>query len=327
MGKFKVVITDREYETIDNEKRILSQIDADVFDYQYKDMDHILEVAKDADAIIVQYAKMPRELIEQLEKCKIICRYAIGYDGIDTEAATDHGIYVCNVNTYCQDEVATHALAMLLELARRVSKYDRWVRDGNWFRMPGKQHSLKDQTIGIISYGRIARLFAEKVKPLCNNIWAYDPYVDDETIRKGGVEPKSLDEIIENSDYISIHCPLTPETRHMFDKDAFRRMKNTASIINCGRGAVISEEALVWALENGEIHGAGLDVLEQEPPVPDNPLFRFDNVYLNPHTAWYSVEAQKVLQSTPAEDIVLALTGKTPKNVVNPEVLKKLGKA
>ena len=323
MAKHKVVITDREYENIDNEKRILSQLDADLYDYQYKDKDKILEVAKDADALIIQYAKMPRDLIEQLDKCKIIARYATGFDGIDLEAATEKGIYVCNVNDYCREEVATHTLALLMEMSRRVSKYNQWTHDGNWFSMPGKQHSLRNQVIGVISFGRIARSFIDRVKPLCDNIWVYDAFADPEAMRAYGVEPKSFEEICENADYISMHCPLTDDTYHMFNKEVFKKMKNTAVIINVARGPVVSQEDLLWALENKEIGGAALDVLEQEPPEKDNPLFQYDNVIITPHTAWYSVEAQAVLQSTPAEEVVRVLNGEVPLNVVNKDILKK----
>lgn len=323
MAKYKVVITDREYETIDNEKRILSQLDVDLYDYQYKDKDKILEVAKDADALIIQYAKMPRDLIEQLDKCKIIARYATGYDGIDLEAATEKGIYVCNVNDYCREEVATHTLALLMEMSRRVSKYDRWTHQGNWFSMPGKQHSLRNQIIGVISFGRIARSFIDRVKPLCDNIWVYDAFAKPEDIKAYGVEPKSFDEICENADYISMHCPLTDDTYHMFNKEAFQKMKDTAVIINVARGPVVCQEDLIWALDNHQIGGAALDVLEQEPPAKDNPLFKYDNVIITPHTAWYSVEAQAVLQSTPAEEVVRVLKGEVPLNVVNKDILKK----
>ena len=322
MKRYKVVITDREYENIDAEKRYLELNGCDVFDYQYKNEEDILRVAKDADAIIVQYAKMPKHLIEQLENCKVIARYAMGFDGIDLQAAAEKGIYVCNVKDYCYEEVPTHALALLLEFSRRVAKYDSWTHGGNWYAMPGKQHSLKKQTIGVISFGRIARSYIDKIKPLCDNIWVYDAFVSDGAIREYGVEPKSLDEIYANADYISVHCPLTEETRHMFNKDTFKKMKKTSVLINVGRGPIVSEEDLVWALENNEIGGAALDVLENEPPKKDNPLFSFDNVIITPHTAWYSVEAQAILQITPAEEVVRVLKGETPQNAVNLALMK-----
>lgn len=325
MAKYKVVITDREYENIDNEKRVFAEsgLDIDLQDYQYRDKEHILEVAKDADAIIVQYAKMPRDLIENLDKCKVIARYATGFDGLDLEAATEKGIYICNVNDYCREEVATHTLALLMEMTRRVGKYNNWVHEGKWYGMPGKQHSLRDQVIGVISFGRIAKAFIDRIKPLCNNIWVCNDHADPEAIRAYGAEPKSFEEIITHADYISIHCPLTEETRHMFNREVFKKMKNTAVIINVARGPVVSQEDLIWALDNKEIGGAALDVLEVEPPEKDNPLFGYDNVVITPHAAWYSVESQAVLQSSPAEDIVRVLKGEVPLNVVNKDILKK----
>lgn len=322
MEKYKVVITDREYETIEAEKKYLTAHGCQVFDYQYKNEEDILRVAKDADAIIVQYAKMPKSLIDQLDRCKVIARYAMGFDGIDLQAAADKGIYVCNVKDYCHEEVATHALALLLEFSRRVAKYDAWTHSGNWYAMPGKQHSLKNQIIGVISFGRIARSYIDKIRPLCDNIWVYDAYVSEETMREYGVVPKTLEEIYANADYISIHCPLTEETRHMFNKETFKQMKNTAVLINVGRGPIVSEEDLVWAIENHEIGGAALDVLETEPPGKDNPLFCYDNVIITPHTAWYSVESQAILQITPAEEVVRVLNGEKPHNAVNADLMK-----
>lgn len=322
MKRYKVVITDREYDNIESEKHYLETHGCEVYDYQYKNEEDILRVAKDADAIIVQYAKMSKELIEQLENCKVIARYAMGFDGIDLQAAADKGIYVCNVRDYCYEEVATHSLALLLEFSRRVAKYNEWTHRGNWHAMPGKQHCLKKQTIGVVSFGKIARSFIDKVKPLCDNIWVYDAYVNDEDIREYGVIPKSLEEICVNSDYISVHCPLTDDTRYMFNKQIFKKMKKNAVLINVGRGAIICEDDLVWALENHEIGGAALDVLETEPPKSDNPLFSFENVIITPHTAWYSVESQAILQMTPAEEVVRVLNGEKPHNVVNGDMFK-----
>ena len=208
-------------------------------------------------------------------------------------------------------------------MVTRVGKHDQWTHDGNWFGMPGKQHSLKNQVIGVISFGRIARAYIEKIKPLCNNIWVYDNHDNVEAIRAAGAEPKTLEEIYAGADYISLHCPLTPETHHMINKDVFKKMKNTAVVINVARGPVLSEEDVIWALENHEIAGAALDVMEQEPPKKDNPLFGFDNVLITPHTAWYSEESQAVLQRTPAEEIVRVFNGEVPLNVVNKEILKR----
>ena len=176
MSKYKVVITDREYESIEAERSLLEANDCEVFDYQYKDQENILRVAKDADAIIVQYAKMPKELIEQLDKCKIIARYAMGFDGIDLQACTEKGIYVCNVSDYCREEVSTYALSLLLEMATRVGKHNAWTHQGNWFGMPGKQHSLKHQVIGVVSFGRIARSYIGQRRTSLRCFWYRQTY-------------------------------------------------------------------------------------------------------------------------------------------------------
>ena len=323
MAKFKVVITDHEYDNIENEKQALSGLDVELLDCQYKKPEDILRVAKDADALIIQYAKMPRALVEQLDRCKVIARYATGFDGIDLQACTEKGIYVCNVSDYCREEVSTYALSLLLEMTTRVGKHDAWTHQGNWFGMPGKQHSLKHQVIGVVSFGRIAKSFIDKIKPLCDNIWVYDVHGDVDAVSQYGAVPKTLDEIYEGADYISLHCPLTDQTRHLIDRDALQKMKKSAVLINVARGAVVSEADLVWALENGEIAGAALDVLEQEPPEKDNPLFRFDNVIISPHAAWYSEESQAILQRTPAEDVARVLRGELPLNLVNKEILNQ----
>ena len=327
MGKFKVVITDREYENIDNELRILKEIDADVNDYQLRDPREIVKVAADADAVIFQYANINRALIEQMPKCKIIAKYATGTDGVDIDAATEHGIYYTNVMDYCTDEVSDHAVAMILAHSRSLFTYSRYVAGGNWYGKPKKVHRLRDQIIGVVGFGRIARAVVSKLRPMCDHIWAYDPSPNPELMKEYGVEQKTFEELVEGADIITIHTPLTDDTFHMFNRTTFEKMKSTAAIINVARGAVISQEDLIWALNRKEIIGAALDVLEHEPVEFDSPLVGRSNVIITPHTAWYSIESQAQLQSTPAEEVVRALTGQIPKNIVNKEVLKVLGKA
>ena len=321
MAKYKVVITDREYEDIDNELRILQELgDVEVLDYQLRDEDQVIEIAKDCDALIIQYAKATKKVIGALEHCKVIAKYAIGIDGIDIAEATKKGICVTNVNDYCADEVSTHAAAMLLDTVRRTQEFNARVKAGEWYHMGIKIPSLEHSVIGVISFGRIARAYIDKIKPFCDQIWVFDKFVPEKDLAAYGVLPKSLEEILSGADYISIHAPLTEETRHMFDKEAFKMMKPSASIINVARGALIKEEDLIWALQNQEIAFAALDVLETEPPQKDSPLLQMDNVMITPHTAWYSTESQKKLQSTVAEDVVRVLQGKIPGNLVNREL-------
>lgn len=323
MGRFKVVITDREYENIDNELRILKEIDADVYDYQFRNEEDLIRVAHDCDAMIFQYAKITPRVIDGLERCKIIAKYATGVDGIDIARATERGIYVTNVNDYCADEVSTHALALLLQLVRRINEFSSWTAEGNWFGMGKPVISLKKSIVGVISFGRIARMYIDKLKPLCEEIWVCDKFVSEQAMLDYGVKPKSFEEIVSQADFISIHAPLTEETRYMFNADVFRRMKPTAALINVARGPLVCEADLIQALEDGEIAAAALDVLEIEPPKADNPLIRMKNVIVTPHTAWYSTESQKKLQSTVAEDIVRVLSGEMPENLVNKELDKK----
>lgn len=321
MAKYKVVITDREYEHIDNELRILSQLgDVEVLDYQYRDEEDVIRVTRDCDAMIIQYAKVTKKVIDSLEHCKIIAKYAIGIDGIDVAEATKRGICVTNVNDYCADEVSTHAVALLLDAVRRTQQFNERVKAGGWYRMGIKVPSLKKSVIGVISFGRIARMYIDKIRPFCDQIWVYDKFVSEADMTAYGVMPKSFEEILAGADYISVHAPLTEETRHMFDKEAFRMMKSDAALINVARGALVKEEDLIWALENQEIAFAALDVLEREPPKEDCSLLHMDNVIVTPHTAWYSTESQKKLQSTVAEDVVKVLQGKMPGNLVNKEL-------
>lgn len=324
MRPFKVVITDREYEQIDQERRILEAAGAQVFDYQYKDEDDILKVAADCDALIVQYAKVPASLINGLKQCKIISRYATGVDGIDLKAAGEKGIYVTNVKDYCTEEVSSHALALLLELCQKTSQYDRWIKEGQWsYRKGIPCAGLKEKVVGLIGYGKIAQAYARKLKPLCDQIWIDSRHASAEELEKEGLVLKSRDAILSSADYISVHAPLTKENYHMFNKETFRKMKNEACLINVARGPLVCEADLYWALQEGQIAGAALDVMETEPPAEDNPLLTLDNVVLTPHIAWYSQAAQKRLQSAVAEDVARVLTGRRPENCVNSEFLSK----
>lgn len=324
MRPFKVVITDREYEQIDQEKRILQAAGAEVFDYQYKDEADILKVAADCDALIVQYAKVPASLINGLKRCKIIARYATGVDGIDLKAAGEKGIYVTNVRDYCTEEVSSHALALLLELSQKTAQYSRWIKEGQWnYRKGLPCAGLKEKVVGLIGYGKIAKACARKLKPLCDQIWVDSKHASAEELKKEGFVLKSREAIVANADFISLHAPLTNENYHMFNKKTFEKMKKEACLINVARGPLVCEEDLFWALREGQIAGAALDVMEKEPPNRENPLLTLDNVILTPHIAWYSQAAQERLQSAVAKEVARVLTDREPENCVNSEFLSK----
>jgi len=246
-------------------------------------------------------------------------------DNVDLPAATRAGILVTNVPDYCVDEVSDHALALLLALARQVVMADRAVRGGAWDVVA---HSgirrLRGQTVGLLGFGKIARAVASKVRALGMRVVAYDPYLDAGLIARDGAEPVELDTLLAEADAISIHVPLSPETRGLVGERELGRMKPTAFLINTARGGIVDEKALAEALEAGRLAGAALDVLSQAPPPPDHPLRRAPNVILTPHLAFYSRESVVELQTKAAEEVARALRGEPPRSPANPEVLTRL---
>lgn len=318
MRKFKVVICDYYYESLNQEKQVFSQMDIDLKDYHCKTEEEVIAVASDCDALICQFAPITRRVIESLKQCRVIVRYAIGVDNIDLKAAEEHGIYVCNVPDYSVDEVSNHAIALLMDCVKKLTYLAGQVKQGNssytvvkpLYRMAGK-------TLGLVGFGRIPRLVAKKMAGFGVNIITYDPMVNEEMAKALSVTPVSLEELLEKSDYISVHCPLMDSTRHMFNRDTFGKMKPTAVFINTARGGVVKEADLVWALENGVIGMAGIDVTESEPVSTDNPLLMLDNAVVTPHAAWYSEEAVETLQRMVAEEVVRALKGEPLHSPVN----------
>lgn len=319
MGKRKVVISDYYYEDLEMERGVLAQIpEVELLDYHCKTEEEVIEKAGDADILIVQFAPITRKVIAHLKKCRLIVRYAIGVDNIDVAAATEQGIYVANVPDYSLDEVSNHAVALLMASIKKLPALARHVKEGKWdYSLVKPLYRMDGKTLGLVGFGRIPALVAEKLSGFHLRIVAYDPYVDSEVARRVGVELVDLDTLLTESDYISVHCPLTESTRGMFDKTAFQKMKKTAFFINTARGGVVCEEDLIKALEAGELAGAALDVCEQEPIAPGNPLLHMDNVIVTPHVAWYSEEAVKSLQKKVAEEAARVLRGEKPLHPVN----------
>lgn len=321
MAKFKVVITDREFENIEPEKAVLEKIGAEVIAYHFRDEDDVIRIAKDCDGLIMQYANLTRKVIESLDKCKVISKYAIGLDRIDLKAATEKGICVGHVSDYCVDEVSTHTIALILALSRKIVLHDKNIKSGIWdYKLGKKIFNLRDQTIGLVGFGKIAKMVFEKIKPYGMNVLVYDPFVPAKVVSEMGAKLVDFDELIENSDIVSIHVPLLESTRHMFNKEVFKKMKNTSMLINMGRGPVIKETDLIWALENKEIAAAGLDVTDPEPIEVGNPMLKMDNVIITPHAAYYSEEAQRALQTLTAENVAQVLTGYYPRYLANREI-------
>lgn len=314
------MVSDYPFEDLEIENRMLGEIDAEVIDCD-KDAE-FSEEAKDADAILTTYDDVNREIIESLEKCQIIARYGIGVDNVDIEAATEKGMYVTNVPDYCIHEVADHALALMLTYLRKVIPYQNSTKSGEWDISVGEPiHRLQGLTLGLMGFGKIARELAKKAKAIGLDIITSDPYISEDIVEEIGAELVEKDELIETSDVISVHVPLTDETKHMFSENEFKKMKDNTLIINTSRGPVIDTEALNKAVENGEIQGAALDVMEKEPLEEDNPLLTRDDVIVTPHAGWYSEESLIELREKATSRVIETLQGQKPENLVNEDQL------
>lgn len=314
----KVVITDFEYPNVDQETKIITESGAQLQACHLKTEEEIIAAVRDADAVIVQYAVITRKIIDHMQNCKMIIKYGIGVNNIDSAAATEKGIYVCNVPDYGVDEVSNHAIALLLALAKKLPVITKALRGGDWgYTSTVPLFRLAGSTLGLVGLGRIPSLVAKKMSGFGMRILAFDPYMTPEAARERGAELVDFETLCRESDFISIHCPLTDSTTHLFDEKAFALTKKTAFLINTARGPVIDEQALIQALKSGKIAGAGLDVFESEPISQESELLRMDNVIATPHCAWYSEEAISTLQRKVAEEVVNVLGGNPPFNRTN----------
>ncbi|MBN9387592.1 MAG: C-terminal binding protein [Chloroflexi bacterium] len=322
--KWKVVVTDYEYEDLRYEEEVLSALGPDlelVKNVQCRTETEVIEACRDADAILNTYAPLGEKVIENLQKCQVISRFGVGVNTVDIPAATKKGIYVANVPDYCMDEVSDHALALLLSWARKVTLLNQQIKAGRWdYKLGRPIYRLRDQILGLVAFGRIPRALTPKALSFGLKVLAYDPYIDQGIIREMGAEPATLDEVLSRSDYVSLHPPLTTETRGMINRDNLRLMKSSAFLINTARGPVVDETGLVEALQAGWLAGAALDVIEEEPISPGHPFLAMDKVILTPHTAWYSEESEVEMRKKCARNVLEALSGQVPTYLVNREV-------
>lgn len=325
MGKYKVVVTDYEFQTLAPEKEVLSSIDADFIAVQCRTEEEVIRECRDADAILNQYAPVSKRVIEKLERCKVIARYGVGVNTIDLEAATAKGIVVANVTDYSVDEVSDHAFALLLALVRKVVKFNNEVKNGTWdFNLGKPIFRLRGRTLGLVGLGRIPQALAKKAQAFGLNVIAYDPYIPEETANRLNVRLTKLNDLFRQSDYISVHAPLTKSTRGMISKEQFDLAKKDLFIVNTARGPVIDETALIAALQAKKIAGAALDVTEHEPIQKDHPLLKMENVIITPHVAWYSEESEHELKRKTAQNVVDVLSGYYPNYLVNQDVKEKI---
>lgn len=283
-----------------------------------------ITMAKPAEVLIASTAAAGREFLRELPRLKGIVRTGIGYDSVDLDAATELGIAVANVPVFCQDEVAEHALGLLLAVARKIVRADRLTHQGKW--VAGIQERmlpirrLRGLTLGVVGFGRIAQTFAGMAKGLGLRVAATDPYVAPEVAREAGVDLMPLEELLPQSDIVSLHVPLTAETRYLINAGSIQLMKRGAILLNTARGPVVNEVALEKALADGHLGGAGLDVMETEPAIISHPLLHFDNVVVTCHYASCSLEAYADLRRGISEQVAQILRGEFPRHLVNRRV-------
>ena len=278
-------------------------------------------LAPHADALLVQFAQVRKDVIDSLQNCKVISRYGIGVDMIDLEAAAARGIPVANVPDFCIDEVSTQTIGFLIDLNRHTHELDDYVRTGGWGHRPvpcAAPRRLVGQVLGIVGLGAIGREVARKATALGLTVLAHDPYLQS---APAAVTLVDLDTLLQRSDYVTLHCPLLPQTRGLIGAAAFAQMKSTAYLLNLSRGPVVDQDALLAALTDGSIAGAAVDVLTTEPPAVDDPLLSLPNLLVTPHSSSWSAESSEQLRHDAAANVVEALSGRLPASIVNRSLL------
>jgi len=317
---FLVIHTDPHHTDFSHERAELDGIGATLRTLNVTTEEAVAAACREADALLVTYAKIGRTAFAGMPKLKIVVRTGVGYDVVDLAAATERKVMVCNVPDYCVSDLTEHAMALLLTWWRRIPELDQQVRREGWGRMVRPVYRLEGKTLGILGLGRMGQALAVRAKGFGLKLVACDPHVPDEVFRGLGVRRVELEELCRVSDILSIHSLLNAETRHLIDARTLALMKPTALIVNTARGGVVQTDDLAAAIREGRIGGAALDVVEEEPLPMDHPLRSLPRVILTPHAAWYSEEAEPDLRRRSAQIIVEGLTGKRPASLLNPEV-------
>ncbi|MBY0230397.1 MAG: C-terminal binding protein [Gemmataceae bacterium] len=315
----RVLVTDSSFPDLGLERALLEPLGCAVEGRQCKTIDDLVAAVAGADAVLTQFAPVKAAVVAAMDKARVIVRYGIGVDNVDLDAARAKGIPVCNVPDYCIDEVADHTLAFILSLTRQVVPNALLVRDGRW-GLAGPLDSLRtlrDQTVGIVGFGRIGREVASRLAPFKCPRLVFDAFVPPDAIRAAGCEPVALDALLSRSDLVTLHCPSTPQTRRMLNADSLASMKPGAIVVNLARGDLIDTPALVAALRSGHVSSAALDVCDPEPIPADSPLRSMPNVVAASHIASASPRAVKTLRETAARIAARALKGEPLPNIVN----------
>lgn len=318
MTKFRVIVTDHGFPNLRHEEEILTAMGAELVVHQCKTPADVIAAAKNADALLVQWAPVNAEVIAALTQCRVIVRYGIGVDNVDIAAAKARGIAVCNVPDYGVHEVAEHAVSLAVALTRQLPQIDARLRGGKWKITPDRpMPSLREMTFATAGFGRIARSAHHMIRGFGSKRIAYDPFVPADIMKMEGVEKVERDDLFTRADILSLHLPLTAETKHFVSASRLAEMKKTAIIVNTARGPLVDTVALAAALTAGAIGGAGLDVFEQEPLPADHPLIKAPSSLITSHVAWYSESSIPRLQHLAGEEVARGLRGEPLKNQVN----------
>jgi D-3-phosphoglycerate dehydrogenase len=316
---YRVMVTDDRYGSYREEEEVLRPLGAELVVLNLENEDQARSALREADGILVNLFALSGAVIESLEKCRVISRYGVGYDNVDVPAATRAGIWVARVPDYAFEDVSDHAAALLLACVRKLTHRDRRIREGGW-NLSGEQPSrrVRGKTLGLVGFGGIARVLFRKLSGFgLAKVLVYDPYLEPEQIRRAGAEPADLKRLLAESDYVSLHAPLSDETRGLIGKEELALMKSSAILINTARGPLIDETALAQALREARLHYAGLDVFQSEPLPADSPLRSLENVILSDHAGWYSEESRAELKTKTARNVAAVLGGGEPVYPVN----------
>ncbi len=312
---------------LSDEAEVIKKAGIELMDIDAATEDEIIAKAKDADVVFIVRTAFTRRVFENLPKLRAVIRCGVGYDNVDVDAATDNRVLVVNVPDFCFEEVSNHAIVLIMACAKKLVQLDHAVKTAGWkasreFLDP--MGSIWGQTLGIVGCGNIGRMTARKAKCFGLNLIGSDPYVDPNLARESGITLKTLAEVMRESDYVSLHPCLNQETFHLIGEKELALMKPSAYLINTSRGSIVDEPALIRALRDKKIAGAGLDVFEKDPIDPDNPLLKMGQVIVTPHSASYCEASFKRLRISVGEEAVRVARGRWPKNVVNKNVKPKI---
>jgi D-3-phosphoglycerate dehydrogenase / 2-oxoglutarate reductase len=300
----KVLVTDADYSSLDIEAEVLAAAGHELVAASCGTPEEVIAASAGVDALLVQFAPITAEVFEALPQLRLLSRYGVGVDVVDTEAAREHGVWVCNVPDYGTTEVAMHAVAMLLALLRNIAGHDREVRTGHWdYHLGGQLRRPSSLTLGVVGLGRIGGMAAERAAPWFGAVVGYDPYLTGSDW-PNMLERLSLEDLFARSSAVTLHLPLTDTTRGLIGTDLLGRMPSGSYLVNTARGGLVDLDALLEALDSGRLAGVALDVLPQEPPPPDHPLLSHPRALITPHVAWYSAEAEVELRRKAAQNIV-----------------------